>query len=118
MALIDWPLRPTTTRPSPASTRSSLFGAVMGSPSRGFSCTTKKAPRAHLYVLDCQVREGPALRNHHDLDGKPEIAQGPLELLHAIRLANKAGRFGKQDDLGDTLRADMRGQHHLVGPSI
>ena len=47
-----------------------------------------------------------------------QIAQGALELAHALRIPDEARGFWKENNFGDPLGADMSRQHNPVSASM
>ena len=79
----------------------------------------KNAPRARCSFSSIVNRvSAPLSRTTTTSIGEPQIAQGALELAHAVRIADEARRLGKENDLGNALGADMRRQYDLVGAGM
>ena len=113
------PLRPTSTRPSPADNAQALVGLGDGVAALPVELDDEeRAAGAGLDLLDGEIGEGAVLRHDHHLDGETEIAQRALQLAHLSGFEDEACGLRKQDHLGDALGADMGRQHHLVGAGM
>ena len=113
------PLRSMITTPSPGITRSFGSGRGMVLPSRRLTATIRNAPSAWCSIspmVSPRVATGGGHRDDHEIQS--EVVQVVAEPLHLLGAADHVGTVGVQDHFRDAFRADVRGQHDLVGAGM